>query len=420
MNNVTIFIILFYTFATLGVIAKVILNFINIRHIAQNKESVPAEFSEKISLNDHQKAAEYTTAKLKFASLMSVVNFLILLFWLLFGGIKVLDEFSRGFNQSEIATGLIFFGLFSLIGMIIDLPESLYKTFVLEEKFGFNKTTPKLFIKDLIKYLILNIIIGAPLLYALMWMINKLGNSWWLYAWAFIVIFQFLIIWAYPKFIAPFFNKFTELSDDELKDDIDKLIQSCELNFKDYYVMDASIRSSHGNAYFTGFGKNKRIVFFDTLLKTLNHKEVTAVLAHELGHLKHKHILKSLIWGIFFMGAGFFILGQLYKNPEVFEALGQTQSSPYIALLLFSYITSVFMFAFTPLSSWLSRKKEYEADEFATKYASGDALITALIKMYKDNSSSLTPSPIYSKFYYSHPPAMERVKFITEVKRKSL
>jgi STE24 endopeptidase len=418
MDTVTIFITLFYIFATLGVVAKVILNLLNIRHIAKNADHVPQEFSYKINLADHQKAAAYTTEKLKFANGVIIFNFVLLLIWIPFGGIQMLDEFSRSLNYGELTTGLIFFGLFALIGLIIELPESLYKTFVIEEKFGFNKTTPKLFVVDFFKHLILNLIIGAPLLFTLMYFMEKLGHLWWLYAWGFIVAFQFLIIWAYPKFIAPLFNKFSKLSNEELKVDIDHLIDRCELNFKAYYVMDASIRSSHGNAYFTGFGKNKRIVFFDTLLKTLENNEVISVLAHELGHLKHKHILKSLLWGILFMGIGFFLLGALYQSPKYLQGLSGAQHSSYIGLLLFSYITSVFTFAFTPIGSLISRKKEYEADEFATRYASGEALITALIKMYKDNSSTLTPSPVYSKFYYSHPPALERVEFIKQTIEK--
>lgn len=412
MNYNNIFITSFYLFAVVGIFIKLILNYLNIRHIAQNQDQVPNEFSLKISIEDHKKAARYSMEKLKFASLSSLINFILLLVWLPLGGLKFLDHLSRDFHYSEIATGLIFFGLFSLIGLIIDLPESIYKTFVLEKKFGFNKTTPKLFIKDFFKQLFLSIVLGAPLLYILLNMMSKLGDNWWLYAWIFIIIFQFTIIWAYPKFIAPLFNKFTKMKDQNLKERIDLLIKDCGLNFKDYYVMNASIRSSHGNAYFTGFGKNKRIVFFDTLLQSLGKEEVVAVLAHELGHLKHKHILKSLLWGILFMGLGFFILGILYKTPSFFKDFAGTLPSNYMGLILFSYVTSVFTFILTPITSWLSRKKEYEADEFATIHASGTALIDALINMYKDNSNTLTPSPIYSKFYDSHPPAMERVKFI--------
>lgn len=412
MDYNNIFITSFYIFAVAGIIIKQFLNYINIRHIAHNQNQVPSEFSNKISIEDHKKAATYSIARLKFGSFSSLINFALLIVWLPLGGLEFLDKISRSFGHSEVTTGLVFFGLFSLIGLIIDLPEGIYKTFVLEERFGFNKTTPKLFIKDLFKQILLSLVLGTPLLFILMSIMNKLGNHWWAYAWAFIVAFQFIIIWAYPKFIAPLFNKFTKMENQELKGSIDQLIKNCDLNFKDYYVMNASIRSSHGNAYFTGFGRNKRIVFFDTLLKSLKNEEVVAVLAHELGHLKHKHILKSMIWGIFFMGVGLYILGILYRTPSFFTDLAGTDSSSYMGLMLFSYVSSVFGFIFTPISSWLSRKKEYEADEFATTYASGQALIDALIGMYKDNSNTLTPSPTYSKFYYSHPPAMERVEFI--------
>lgn len=412
MDYNNIFIISFYIFAVIGILIKLFLNNLNIRHIAAHENTVPKEFSDKISLDDHKKSAEYSIARLRFGSISSIISFLFLLVWLPLGGLKYIDQISRNFGYSEITTGLIFFGLFSLVGIFIDLPESIYKTFILEERFGFNKTTPKLFVKDLLKQLLLSIVIGAPLLFVLLTIMSKLGNNWWAYAWVFIVIFQFFIIWAYPKFIAPLFNKFSKMNDEDLKTEIDNLIGRCDLNFKEYYVMDASIRSSHGNAYFTGFGKNKRIVFFDTLLKSLNQKEVVAVLAHELGHLKHKHILKSLFWGIIFMGIGFYILGQLYKSPTFFTELAGVESSSYMGLILFTYVSSIFTFIFTPISSWLSRKNEYQADEFAANHASGQALIDALIGMYKDNSNTLTPSPTYSKFYYSHPPALERVKFI--------
>jgi STE24 endopeptidase len=224
--------------------------------------------------------------------------------------------------------------------------------------------------------------------------------------------FQFIMIWAYPKFIAPLFNKFSKLDDEDLTQEIDKLSKRCDINFKDYFVMNASLRSSHGNAYFTGFGKNKRIVFFDTLLKSLNVDEVVSVLAHELGHLKKKHIIKSIIMSSAFLFIGLFILGQLYNSPKLFEAFSLSTNEAYMALLLFVLIAPYYTFLLTPLMSWLSRKNEFEADEFAATHASAKKLITALLKMYKDNSSSLTPHPTYSKFYYSHPPAKERIDFL--------
>jgi STE24 endopeptidase len=224
------------------------------------------------------------------------------------------------------------------------------------------------------------------------------------------------MIWAYPKFIAPLFNKFSKLDDNNLIEEVGKLGERCKINFKDYYVMNASIRSSHGNAYFTGFGKNKRIVFFDTLLSSLKHEDGVSVLAHELGHFKKKHIMKSIIMSSVFLFLGLFVIGQLYANPEFFKAFGFTTKEPYIALLLFVLISPYYTFLFTPVSSWLSRKNEFEADEFAATHASAKELISALLKMYKDNSSTLTPHPVYSKFYFSHPPAKERIDFLSTFK----
>lgn len=420
MDYHNIFIVTFYFFAIAGLLVKLVLNMLNIQHIASKSKNVPDAFAQKINLEDHQKAANYSVDKLKFSNISMIFHFALLMAWIPMGGLKILDDAVRRLESSEITTGLIFFGAFSLIGLIIDLPESLYRTFILEEKYGFNKTTKKTFVIDILKSTLISLLIGAPLLYILMALMQYLGNQWWLFAWGFMVVFQFFIIWAYPKFIAPLFNKFTKMQDQDLTEKLDSLIKDCELSFKDYYVMNASLRSSHGNAYFTGFGKNKRIVFFDTLLETLDNNEVIAVLAHELGHLKHKHILKSLIWGILFMGFGFFILGWLYQSEFFFSALADVRPSSYMGLMLFAFVTPIYTFLLTPISSWISRKKEYEADTFASTYAEGRDLISALIKMYKDNASTLTPSPIYSKFYYSHPPALERVQFINDLETKNI
>lgn len=403
---------LFITLATLQLIVKIALNSMNKAYVLKRRESVPPEFADKIDLESHQKAADYTAAKMNFSNISTVWHYIILMFWIAFGGLNMVDQWARGFALSEMQTAFVFVAGLTVISMVLGLPESIYHTFVLEEKFGFNKTTPSLFVKDKIKELILSAVIGIPFLYIVIKIMKGLGDNWWVYAASFMLAFQFLMLWAYPRFIAPLFNKFTELNDESLKNQIEDLTNKIELNFKDYYVMNASIRSSHGNAYFTGFGKNKRIVFFDTLLKTLLPNEVISVLAHELGHLKRKHILKSMLIMSVFLYIGFFVLGVCYKSEFFYSAHNVEQSSTYMALTLFMYLVPIYTFALTPISSWFSRKNEYEADEFAVVNASGEDLITALVKMYKDNSSSLTPSPVYSKFYFSHPPAMERVKFI--------
>ena len=405
---------LFITLATLQLIVKVVLNTVNEKYIAQRQDKVPAEFADKVDLESHRKAAAYTIAKMRYGSVTTIWHFALLMFWIAFGGLNLIDQWARSFALSEIPTAFIFVSTLTLISLVLSLPESLYNTFVLEERFGFNKTTPGLFFKDKVKELILSAVIGLPFLWIVIKIMQGLGGNWWFYAASFMLGFQFLMLWAYPRFIAPLFNKFSPLENEDLKNQIEDLSARIDLKFKDYYVMDASIRSSHGNAYFTGFGKNKRIVFFDTLLKSLNPSEVISVLAHELGHLKRKHILKSMAIMSVFLYVGFYILGLSYQADVFYTAHKVEQASNYMALTLFMYLVPVYTFLLTPISAWFSRRNEYEADEFAVENASGPELISALVKMYKDNSSSLTPSPVYSKFYFSHPPAMERVKFIKE------
>jgi STE24 endopeptidase len=402
----------FLFFFTLTLVIKFVLLLMNIKHVKGNYSEVPPQFQEIITLEDHQKAQNYTITKNKFNLIGILFHGVILLLWLETGVLATLQSVIEPLSTSVVIQGVLYLIAFSLINSLISLPESLYSTFCIEEKYGFNKMTPKIFVIDLFKQFALSMIIGVPFIYLVLKILYSLGDLWWLYTWVFIIGFQFIIIWAYPKFIAPLFNKFSKLDDEELTAEVDKLSERCQINFKDYYIMNASIRSSHGNAYFTGFGKNKRIVFFDTLLKSLETNEVVAVLAHELGHLKRKHIMKSIIISSLFLLLGLYILGALYSNPALFQAFGLTGSEPYLALLLFVLISPYYTFLFTPLSSWMSRKNEFEADEFAATHASGKKLISALLKMYKDNSSTLTPHPVYSKFYFSHPPAKERIEFL--------
>ena len=296
--------------------------------------------------------------------------------------------------------------------MILSLPQTLYTTFVIEEKYGFNKTTWKTFVSDMVKGLILSVVLGAPIIYSILWIMERLGSAWWVYAFVFLTVVQLLIVFIYPTFIAPVFNKFSLLEDGEVKTKIVDLLTRCGFKSSGLFVMDASKRSGHGNAYFTGFGKNKRIVFFDTLLSSLDAEEVEAVLAHELGHMKKKHVLKGMIKGIFFSFIAFAILGYLRNNTAFFNGHGVQTITDYMALTLFSMVAGVYTFLLTPISSYTSRKHEYEADQFASENAKASKLISALIKMYKDNASSLTPDPLFSKFYFSHPPALERVNYL--------
>jgi STE24 endopeptidase len=407
---------LFFLFCRYAVQAY--LDMRNKTHIQRNRKAVPEMFSDAIGLEDHQKAADYSVAKIKEGEFFNIIDLGILLAWTFGGGLNYLDTIVRGFGFDQIWTGVSFFLIFGAISTLIGLPQSIYHTFVLEEKYGFNKTTAKTFIVDMIKGLVIGGIIGIPLLYGLLWIMEALGENWWLYAWAFLTAFQLILLWAYPTFIAPIFNKFTELEEGEVKNKIIQLLERTGFTSKGLFVMDASRRSAHGNAYFTGFGKNKRIVFFDTLIKTLEADEVEAVLAHELGHFKKKHVMKMLIKSMIFSLIGLGVLGALMKWNAFYEGHGADQASTYMALLLFSLVSGVYTFFLTPINSWTSRKHEFEADTFASENSDANKLISALVKMYKDNASTLTPDPMYSNFYHSHPPALIRVEFLQSLINK--
>ena len=392
----------------------------NKRYVLKNRNEVPEKFKDQISLVEHQKAADYTIAKINSSNIFSVINTAVLLGWTYFGGLDGLDKFVRSFSLTPTNQALAFMGFFFLISMVLGLPESLYSTFVLEEKFGFNKTTPKVFVMDMLKGIILTLVLGTPLLLGTLWIMAELSSNWWIYAWTFLTAFQIVLMWAYPTFIAPLFNKFSPLEEGEVKNRVLGLLERTDFKSKGLFVMDASKRSSHGNAYFTGFGKNKRIVFFDNLIKTLEADEVEAVLAHELGHFKKKHVLKGLAKSLIFSFIGFAILGYVYDLKSFYLGHGvTTEPSDYMALLLFSMISGAYTFLLTPLSSLTSRKYEFEADEFASKNAKASKLISALVKLYKDNASTLTPDPLYSAFYHSHPPALIRVKYLESLIQKA-
>lgn len=391
----------------------------NMDHIIKNRNAVPAKFQDQITLEDHQKAADYSVEKIKVAQIFHFVDLVVFLVLTLAGGLELINHVAMGFNASPIVTGLIFFGVFGLIQTALSIPQTLYTTFVIEEKYGFNKTTWKTFVSDMAKGLILAVVLGAPIIYSILWIMERLGSAWWVYAFIFLTAVQLLIVFIYPTFIAPIFNKFSPLEDGEVKNKIVDLLTRCGFKSSGLFVMDASKRSGHGNAYFTGFGKNKRIVFFDTLLSSLDAEEVEAVLAHELGHMKRKHVLKGMIKGIFFSFVGFAILGYLKSNTAFFNGHGVQTITDYMALTLFSMVFSVYTFLLTPISSYTSRKHEYEADQFASENAKASKLITALVKMYKDNASSLTPDPLFSKFYFSHPPALERVTYLENLQKGS-
>ncbi|MBL7665016.1 MAG: M48 family metallopeptidase [Bacteriovoracaceae bacterium] len=415
MKTTDIFSNIFVIFYSIKTLTELYLNSRNIRHIKTKSGKVPYEFKERVPLTDHQKAAKYNSVKLGFGQFSLFYHTAILYFWLPFGGVNLLNAEIAKLTPNTLLQGLIFFSSFFLISTLLSLPERLFSTFVIEEKFGFNKTTGKIFTIDLFKQLLLAAILGLPLLTGILYVYENAGVYWWVYTWLLMTAFQFFVIWAYPTFIAPFFNKFAPLKSDELILKINALMEKTGFESNGLFVMDASTRTSHGNAYFSGLGKKKRIVFFDTLLKTLTPDEVTAVLAHELGHFKKKHIIKSLTISLFLSLVGLGILGYVSQHEWFYSIHFVNTQSSYMALFLFSLIIPVYTFFFTPFSSWFSRKNEYEADDFAAIHTNPKHLIESLVKLYRDNASSLTPDPLYSKFYHSHPAAIDR---ITNLKTK--
>jgi len=383
-----------------------------IAHVRAHRAAVPAQFAGRLELAAHQKAADYTVARSRFGRLALAVEVAVLLAFTFAGGLQALHDFwSVRLDGLSYGVALIF-SVLALSG-IADLPLSLYRQFVIEEKFGFNRMTLKLFAIDLLKQTALGAAIGTPVLLAILWLMAQMGSLWWLYVWLFWCGFNLLILFIYPTWIAPLFNKFAPLEDATLKARIEALLQRCGFASSGLFVMDGSKRSSHGNAYFTGFGKTKRIVFFDTLLGRLQPVEVEAVLAHELGHFKHRHVIKRIVLMFALSLAFLAALGQLIAAPWFFSGLGVQMGDPTqntaLALILFFLVTPVFTFLLTPLTSAMSRRDEFEADRYAAEHASADDLVHALVKLYEDNAATLTPDPLHSLFYDSHPPAALRI-----------
>jgi len=405
--NFFTYIFLFSLFA--GIFVQWFLVQKHINCVRSNRNNVPEAFNDKISLEAHQKAADYTEAKVKTGLFELIIGSALLLLWTLAGGLQFLDNWLRTFGMSEILTGTaLILSVFAIMA-ILELPLSLFKIFKIEQSFGFNKMTPKIFFVDLLKNTIVGFLIGAPLLLFVLWIMENSGTYWWVYVWFTWLTFSLLMMWAYPAFIAPIFNKFRTLENDELKTRIENLLARNGFKSNGIFVMDGSTRSTHGNAYFTGLGANKRIVFFDTLIDELSYDEIEAVLAHELGHFKCNHIRKriSLLATIFFIGLG--ILGWLINQAWFYNGLGIEQMSTYIALLLFVMISPAFTFFLQPIFSFISRQHEFEADDFAAGQAQTENLITALVNLYRENANTLTPDPLYSAFHDSHPPAPIRI-----------
>jgi len=385
-------------------------------HVAAHRGTVPAAFAATVPLAAHRKAADYTLAKLRLGMVSEAFSSAVLVAWTLLGGLGWLNAEVRELVEPRwggMAYQLILVGAFTLVGALLDLPFELYATFRLEQRFGFNKMTPRLYVADMIKSTLLGVAIGGPLLALVLWIMQATGTLWWLWAWGALTAFQLLAMVIYPTLIAPLFNKFEPLADAALVARVQTLMQRCGFRAKGFFVMDGSRRSAHANAYFTGFGAGKRVVFFDTLLERLSGDEVEAVLAHELGHFAHRHIVKRVVVMLAFSLAGFALLGWLSTQAGFYLGLGVAPnalaSNDALALLLFVMGLPPFMFFVSPAFARMSRKAEYEADAYAREKASAPDLVRALLKLYEDNASTLTPDPVYVAFYYSHPPASARI-----------
>ncbi len=412
----TQFTIIFLGALALTTVAKLWLARRHLAYIAAHRATVPEAFREKIALADHQKAADYTSAKARFAMLGVLFDTTLLLLFTVAGGIQFIAGICNGWFSSPLIQGMATIVAVLLLSSLLEAPFSIYRTFVIEARFGFNKMTFALYLLDTLKGLLLGAILGLPLLFGVLWLMERMGEYWWLYVWLVWVVFNLLILFIYPSFIAPLFNKFSPMKDEAMKARIEALLNKCGFTAQGLFVMDGSKRSAHGNAYFTGFGKTKRIVFFDTLLERLSGNEIEAVLAHELGHFKRRHVMKRIV-ATFIISLGFlWVLGLLMQTTWFYQGLGVThstssgQGSPTaLALLLFFMIMPIFSFLLHPLSSAYSRKHEFEADAYAAKQTDAADMVNALVKLYQDNASTLTPDPLYSAFYDSHPPAMVRI-----------
>jgi len=398
----------------LTTLGKLWLSSRQIAHVAAHRATVPPRFAERVSLSAHQKAADYTIARTRLGVLETVLGAAVLVALTLLGGLQAIDD---GLQTVLAGSALLWrelalVGVVSLVFAVIYLPFAWYRQFRLEARFGFNRMTLKLFVVDLVKGAVLGIVLGAPLLALMLSLMSAAGSLWWLYAWLVWIAFNLLLLWLYPTVIAPLFNKFEPLSDDGLRTRIERLLARCGFAAKGVFVMDGSKRSAHGNAYFTGFGAAKRIVFFDTLISRLSGDEIEAVLAHELGHFARKHIVKRIAWSFAMSLAALALLGWLAQQPWFYLGLGTDPTigmRNVVALMLFFLVLPVFTFPLAPLSSLASRRHEFEADAYAAANADAGDLIRALVKLYEDNASTLTPDPVHSAFYDSHPPAALRI-----------
>ena len=415
MSSPALFSLVFVVLLLADLAVRMWLSVRQMRHVASHRDRVPAEFSDRINLASHQRAADYTRARVRLGMAEQVYDAVILLGLTLLGGLQWLDRAVGHLTAHALPRQLLLLAAVAAVMGVLGLPFTLWRQFRLEARFGFNRMTPALFVADAIKGIALGLVLGLPLAAAVLWLMGRAGSAWWLWAWGLWVAFNLLLLFVYPMFIAPLFNKFTPLTDAVLADRIRLLARRCGFSLGGLFVMDGSRRSGHGNAYFTGFGKARRIVFFDTLLARLNGDEIEAVLAHELGHFAHGHIVKRIVMSFVLALVFFALLGWLARQPWFYAGLGALPargdgSGNAMALLLFFLALPVFTFLLTPLGSWYSRRNEFEADRYAARQSSAAQLVSALVKLYDDNAATLTPDPVHSAFYDSHPPASVRIR----------
>ena len=412
---------LFVSFVLASVLVRLWLDGRQARHVARHRDAVPQPFADAVTLRSHQRAADYTLDKLRFGMVSTLVGTAVLLGWTLLGGLDALNTALRdwlmpvagGERAHPLIYQLALLGAFTLISALVDLPLEAWHTFRIEQRHGFNRMTWPMWVGDQIRQGLIGVVIGAPIAALILWLMGAAGSAWWLWAWGAWVGFALLMMVVFPIFIAPLFNKFEPLKDQALAERVQALMTRCGFTAKGFFVMDGSRRSAHANAYFTGLGQGKRVVFYDTLLSKLSHGEVEAVLAHELGHFKHRHVLKRMVMMFGLSLLAFALLGWLSHQAAFYLGLGVTPNlnSPNdaLALLLLMLALPPFAFFIAPLMSGFSRRDEYEADAYACAQSSGQALANALVKLYQDNASTLTPDPLYVRFHYSHPPALERL-----------
>ena len=410
--------ILFPLFIGFKLLLETYLKQRNIQSMEKNKETIPERFIDVVTEEEYKKSINYNTERIRFSMFTATISVGVLLLFTTGGLLNFLTKIVQDITQSNVL-GIILLGLFIvLIDEIIGIPLAIYSTFTLEEKYGFNKTTAKTFVLDLIKNLIISVVFASTLYAVVISIIERLGDNWWIYAFVAVFLFQAIVFYLYPVLILPLFNKLEPITDEKFKEPIEKLLNKINFKAKGLFVMDGSLRSSHGNAFFTGFGNNKRIVFYDTLLETITPKEMESILGHELGHYKLGHIRRTLVSSIFFGFLGFYILGQVFMADQFFYGHGLDEVTLYSKFLLFYLVIGSYTFFTKPFTSYISRQREFAADDFSIEYTEVESMISGLLKLSKDNASNLTPDPLYSSYYYSHPPIAERVKSL-EGKKKT-